>query len=102
MSHPALLLTVKAKSKLSLEEVTRVMESRMNEFRALEGLKQKYYVVEPSTGEIGGVYLWESVEALDAYRESALRATIAEAYQTEGEPRVEVLKVIAPLRDRPL
>jgi len=69
------------------------------EFRALAGLQQKYYLQDPATGEIAGLYLWESQEALSAYRESELRASIAEAYQAEGEPRVEVYRVVKTLRD---
>jgi hypothetical protein len=61
--------------------------------------QQKYYLQDPATGEIAGLYLWESQEALAAYRESELRASIAKAYQAEGEPRVEVYRVVKTLRD---
>ena len=66
---------------------------------ALEGLQQNYYLQDAATGEYAGLYLWESQEALTAYRESELRASIAKAYQAEGEPRVEVYRVIKTLRD---
>lgn len=98
MSHPALLVLVKFKSKLSFDEVMDVVNSRADEFRALEGLQQKYYVQDEMTGEYGGLYLWESADDFAAYRDSALRSTIAAAYQTEGEPRVQVLRVIEVLR----
>ena len=65
----------------------------------MTGLKQKYYFQDTETGEIGGLYLWDSPEALAEYRTSALRATIAAAYKVEGPPRIDVLKVIMPLRD---
>jgi hypothetical protein len=77
----------------------KIVEERAPEFRALEGLQQKYYLQDPATGEIAGLYLWESPEALDAYRQSELRATIAEAYQAEGQPRVEVYTVVKTLRE---
>lgn len=99
MTHPALILLVRFKSRLSLDEVTRVAEERAPEFRALGGLVQKYYLHDPESGEIGGLYLWDSPEALAEYRESELRASIADAYETEGEPRVDVLRVLMPLRD---
>ena len=76
-----------------------VVDSRIDEFRALEGLQQKYYLVEPATQEYAGLYLWRSKEDFEAYRDSELRATIARAYQTEGEPRIEVFSVLRPLRD---
>ena len=99
MPNPALILLVRFRSALSLEEVMRIAEERAPEFRALGGLQQKYYLEDAATGEIGGLYLWESREAFDEYRDSELRATIAQAYQAKGEPRVEVYRVLMPLRD---
>lgn len=99
MTHPKKVLLVKFKSPLSLEEVEAVAESRIDEFRALGGLKQKYYLHEAATGEVAGLYLWKSEKPLSEFRDSELRASIAKAYQVEGEPRVEVFDVFNVLRD---
>lgn len=99
MSKPSLILLVKFKSPLSLEEVEKVVDSRIEEFRTLKGLQQKYYLQDPATQEYAGLYLWESKEDFEAYRDSELRATIAKAYQTEGEPRIELYSVLKPLRE---
>ncbi len=99
MSHPALVVLVRFKSSLSLEEVTVVAESRIDEFRALAGLQQKYYVQDAATGEYAGLYLWRSPEEFAAFRDSELRASIAEAYQVQGEPRIEVYRCLKALRD---
>lgn len=99
MKNPEFTLHVRFRSKLPFDEVMKIVEERAPEFRALAGLQQKYYLQDPATGEIGGLYLWESQEALTAYRESELRASIAKAYQAEGEPRVEVYRVVKTLRD---
>lgn len=99
MTTPTLVLLVRFKSALPLEEVMRIAEQRAPEFRALAGLQQKYYLQDAATGELAGLYLWESQDAFAAYRDSELRATIAEAYQAEGEPRVELYQVVMPLRD---
>jgi len=99
MSHPNLVLLVKFHSKLSLDEISEVVNSRADEFRALSGLNQKYYLQDAATGEICGLYLWDSPEALNAYRESELRASIAAAYQATAEPRIEVFNVLKTLRD---
>jgi len=99
MPNPTLALLVRFRSRLSPEEVTALMEKRAPEFRALAGLRQKYYLQDADTGEYAGLYLWESQEAFAAYRDSELRATIAEAYQAEGEPRVELYRILMPLRD---
>ena len=98
MPVPKLILLVKFKSTLPMDEVVEVANSRADDFRALPGLIQKYYVQDSETGEIGGLYLWDSPEALAAYRDSDLRATIAKAYKTEGDPHVQVMKVLMPLR----
>ena len=99
MTEPALTLLVRFKSQLSFDEVMKVVEERAPEFKALAGLRQKYYLRDVASGEYAGLYLWESPDALTAYRDSELRASIAEAYQVEGEPRVEVYQVIKTLRD---
>lgn len=98
MKTPALMLLVRFKSRLPFEEAMRIAEERAPEFRALGGLQQKYYMQDAATGEMAGLYLWESPEALEEYRKSALRASIAEAYQAESEPRIEVYRVMMPLR----
>ncbi|MCB1120786.1 MAG: YdhR family protein [Verrucomicrobiae bacterium] len=99
MKHPSLAMLVKFKTSLTLEKVREVAESRIGDFRALKGLTQKYYLQEPATGEFAGLYLWDSQEDFLAYRDSELRASIAETYQVEGEPRVEVFQVVETLRD---
>jgi hypothetical protein len=98
MTQPALVLLVRLRSSLPRDEVIRIMRERMPEFAAIEGLQQKYYLEDPASGEYGGLYLWRSAEDLKEYSASELRATIAEAYGTEGEPRVEVYEVLTPLR----
>jgi heme-degrading monooxygenase HmoA len=98
MNQPSLILLVKFKSRLSYEEVLKVVDNRADDFRALKGLQQKYYLQDTATQEYAGLYLWESREDFWAYRDSELRATIAKAYRTEGEPRIEVFDVIKPLR----
>lgn len=98
MTGPALILTVRMRSELTLEEIMGIAEERAPEFEALPGLTQKYYVEDVETGEVGGVYLWDSPEALAEYRESELRASIGAAYRAVGEPRVEVYRIVKTLR----
>jgi heme-degrading monooxygenase HmoA len=93
-----IIQTVKFKSALSEEEVRRVMEERIPQFHALRGLLQKYYVREPATGEISGIYLWDAEESLRAFRASELAQTIPSAYRVIGQPRIETFEVLFPLR----
>ena len=99
MSQPAIIMRVRFRSSLNLDEVRGIVEARAPAFEALAGLKQKYYLQDPATGDFGGLYIWESAEALAAYRDSDLRASIAKAYQAEGEPDIEIFNVIKVLRD---
>lgn len=99
MSHPSLVVLVRLRSSLPREEIVRVMRERMPQFAEIEGLQQKYYLEAAETDEYAGLYLWRSPEDLAQFNESALRASIAEAYGVEGEPRIEVYTVLTPLRD---
>ncbi|MEZ6010143.1 MAG: YdhR family protein [Planctomycetota bacterium] len=98
MKQPAMALHVRFRSKLPFEEMLRVLEERAPDFAALDGLIHKYYLHDPQTNEVAGFYLWESPEALAAYSKSELRASIAKAYQADGEPRIEAYQVIRSLR----
>jgi hypothetical protein len=99
MAHPTLVMRVRFRSSLTLHEIEDIADERAPEFEALSGLIQKYYLVDSASGEIAGLYLWDSPEALTEYRDSDLRASIADAYHAEGEPDIEVYKVIKVLRD---
>jgi len=99
MAHPTHAVHVRLRTSLSREELERVMHERAPEFRALDGLEQKYYLHDPATGEYGGFYVWRSIEDVAAYRESDLAASIAAAYQTTGPPEVTVFEIVMPLRD---
>lgn len=99
MARPTTVLLVKFRSPLPLEEIRKVVDSRIDQFRALDGLVQKYYLQEPASGEIAGLYLWDSPESLGGFRDSELRKTIAKAYEAVGEPRVEVFQIFEILRD---
>jgi heme-degrading monooxygenase HmoA len=93
-----IVLSVKFKSALSDSEVMRIMQERAPRFRELPGLIQKYYGHEKETGEFTGIYVWDSEQSLREYRDSELARTIPEAYQAEGQPRIEVFEVPLVLR----
>lgn len=97
--NPKVMVVVKFKTLLPFEELKARLEQRKDAFRALPGLIQKYYFQEKKTGEIGGVYVWDSHESLETYLASDLRKSIASAYEAEGAPEIEVFEVITVLRD---
>lgn len=90
---------VKFASRLSEDQVRRLLEERAPRYREVPGLLQKYYIREPATGAFGGVYLWDSEASCKAFRDSRLRQTIADVYATEGPPRTELFEVLFPLRE---
>lgn len=90
---------VKFTSALPDTEARRVMEERAPQYRAQPGLLQKYYVREAATGDLGGIYVWDSEASLRAFRESDLARTIAAAYQVVGQPSAQMFEVLFPLRD---
>jgi len=99
MSHPTHAVHVRMHSSLDHDEIVRIMNERAPEFRALEGLEQKYYLHDPATGEYGGFYVWRSMDDVTQYRQSDLAASIAAAYQGVGAPEVTVYEIVMPLRD---
>jgi heme-degrading monooxygenase HmoA len=89
---------VRFKSGLPEEEVIKTCEDRAPDYRAQDGLIQKYYLKYSGTNEYGAVYIWDSQDALDAFNKSELRKTIPEAYQVQGAPDIGTAEVIMTLR----
>lgn len=90
---------VRFESELSEEAVLAVAQDRSESFRALPGLIQKYYVKLGAPNCYGGVYVWDSMESLLAYRESDLASSIPAAYKVKGTPKVEILDSLFQLRE---
>lgn len=93
------ILIVKFETVLSEDEVMAIARERADQFRSLPGLIQKYYVKLDGANQFGGVYIWDSMESLQAYRESDLAATIAGAYKVAGAPQTEILGSLFQLRE---
>jgi len=99
MTTPTYAVHVRLESALDRDELVRRMQERAPQFRAIEGLIQKYYIADTSEpGVYGGFYLWRSLDDVAAYRASELAATIADAYECVGTPTVTVHEVLMPLR----
>jgi hypothetical protein len=92
----AVILYVRVKSKLDMDELEpRVLERRPR-FREVPGLIQKIYGRDDSTGDVCGIYFFEDQASLDNFRETELAKTIASAYEAV-EVRREVYDVLYPL-----
>ena len=93
-----IIQTVYLKTVLSEDELLAIAHERAPQFRALPGLVQKYYVRRKGEGEFAGVYIWDSMESLAAFRDSDLAKSIAAAYQVVEPPVLEIGEVLFPLR----
>lgn len=91
------LLIFMFRSGLSYEEVKKVSEQRADQYRKVNGLVQKYYVHDPASNHLGGVFLFESKEHLIAFRTSNLAKSTGQAYQFTEDPQVRVLEVVKSL-----
>lgn len=93
-----IMQTVRLRTRLSEAQLLEIAHERAPQFRALPGLVQKYYVRLEGEGEFAGVYLWDSMESLAAFRASELARSIPEAYELIEPPVIEVGEVLFPLR----
>jgi heme-degrading monooxygenase HmoA len=92
----AVVLFVRIKSGLDAEEFDRRLAERRPRFQEVTGLVQKFYGRDTATGDVCGIYFFESDEALAAFRETELARTIAAAYEAT-DVRREVFEVLYPL-----
>lgn len=93
----SIVLFVRIQSDVAFDELERRVLERKPSFLDVPGLVQKIYGRDPATGDMCGIYFFESREALEAYRNSELAATIAEAYEAT-DVRREAFEVLYPLR----
>lgn len=87
-------------SALTDEDVRNLFDERSHHYRAVPGLVQKFYL-RYRNGEHGAVYLWESDEALQAFRASDLGRGMANVYRIEGDKDVRLADVLLTLRPEP-
>lgn len=84
---------VRFRSRLSDEEVQTMFEKRADRYRRVPGLVEKIYLHFQETGEYGALYVWESREAVQRFRDSDLARTIPQAYRIEESARFELADV---------
>lgn len=84
---------VRFNSNLSDDEVQTTFEERADRFRVVPGLLEKIYLRFRDTGEFGAVYVWESEDDLQRFRDTDLAHSIPEAYRIEGRLGFEVADV---------
>jgi len=93
----AAILFVRITSGLDAQELERRLVERRPRFGDVSGLVQKIYGRDQATGDVCGIYFFETHEALAAFRETDLARTIPSAYEAV-DVRREVFDVLYPLR----
>ena len=93
----AAILFVRVKSQLDEKELERRLIERRPRFHDVPGLVQKIYGRDETTGDVCGIYFFETQVALAAFRETELAQTIPTAYEAI-EIRREVYDLPYPLR----
>lgn len=90
------ILFVRIKSDLPFEELERRMNERMPLFKKVPGLTQKFYGRDPASGDVCGIYLFDSQQALADFRDTELAQSIPAAYEAT-DIRREVFELLCPL-----
>ena len=67
-----------------LDAMRNLMKERAKQFRSLPGLRSKAFLLDADRREIGGNYVWETHESLDAYLRSDLYLDVVRKL---GEPK---------------
>lgn len=94
-----ILQIIKLKSNLPEEELLNKARERAPQFKAIPGLIQKYYVKTGQPGQYGGIYVWDSPDSLQSFRESDLAKSIPEAYELVEAPNIEIMDILFQLRN---
>lgn len=77
----------------------KTSEERAEKYRKVEGLQQKYYVSDPATNRVGGIFVFDSQENLEKFKNSELAMSTGETYKFQGPPHTRVLEVAKTLFD---
>ncbi len=94
MAH---ILYVRVRSDLERIEIDRRLLERRPQFLEIPGLLQKVYGRDPETGDVCGIYFFDSTESLMQFKESNLAKSIPQAYEAT-DVRREVYDVLYSLR----
>ena len=91
------VLLILYKSALELDRVRELFRERVDKYHDVPGLLQKLYVHDPSTGHVGGIYVFDSRRSLDAFRSSDLEKSIEQTYRFTEPPQIRTLEVVQAL-----
>ena len=70
---------------ITLEEATRAFESTAPKYQGVRGLVRKYYLRSEDGRRAGGVYLWETRSAAEAFYDSEWASRVKQVYGSDPE-----------------
>lgn len=73
-------------------------KKRAERYRKVKGLIKQYYVQDKSTRHVGGVFIFDSKENLETFRDSKLATSTDEAFKFLEPPTTRVLEIAKILR----
>lgn len=94
-----ILQIVRLKSQLDQEDLMTKAREREPEFKKIPGLLQKYYVKMEKEGTYGGIYVWDTLESIQSFKESDLARSIPKAYEVIEAPQIELMDILFQLRE---
>jgi hypothetical protein len=86
----------RTKGQQSPEEQKNLMSQLVNLYKTVPGLKHKFFLADPGTGEVGGFYAFKDQASLDAYLKSDIYKQVVLS-NTQVEPKTESFIIIASL-----
>ncbi|MHA1729418.1 MAG: YdhR family protein [Promethearchaeota archaeon] len=84
---------------LEAEKLMKTSNERYKKFKDVKGLVQKYYMSDAESSKVGGVYVFDTKENLDAFFESDLSKSTSEAYKFQGQALRSFFNVSRTLRE---
>ena len=94
-----ILQIVRLKSQLDQEDLMTKAREREPEFKKIPRLLQKYYVKMEKEGTYGGIYVWDTLESIQSFKESDLARSIPKAYEVIEAPQIELMDILFQLRE---
>lgn len=86
----------RTKGQQSPEEQKNLMSQLVNLYKTVPGLKHKFFLVDPKTGEVGGFYAFQDQASLDDYLKSDVYKQVVLS-NTQIDPKTESFIIIASL-----
>ena len=93
------LLIFLFKSGLTREYILETSEKRAEQYLKVDGLIQKYYVEDLQGGRVGGIFIFDTEQNLNTFRDSELAKSTGEAYKFKEPPQAQVLGIAKVLHE---